>query len=51
MDPIESLDGMMTITVLRPCRFGKKCKNRDCPNAHLEGNSGMAVTQYSVDAA
>ncbi len=21
----------------RPCRFGKKCKKRDCPNAHPEG--------------
>ena len=33
---LETLN-RMTMSALRPCRFGRKCKKRDCPNAHLEG--------------
>jgi len=28
---------MLQLKATQPCRFGKRCKKRDCPNAHLEG--------------
>lgn len=28
---------ILQLKATQPCRFGKKCKKRDCPNAHLEG--------------
>eukprot|EP00930_Biecheleria_cincta_P023542 TRINITY_DN16998_c0_g1_i2.p1 TRINITY_DN16998_c0_g1~~TRINITY_DN16998_c0_g1_i2.p1 ORF type:complete len:471 (-),score=101.04 TRINITY_DN16998_c0_g1_i2:65-1267(-) len=28
---------MLQLKATQPCRFGKRCKKRDCPNAHVEG--------------
>lgn len=28
---------MLQLKATQPCRFGKRCKKRDCPNAHPEG--------------
>jgi len=28
---------MLQLKATQPCRFGKRCKKRDCPNAHTEG--------------
>lgn len=28
---------MLRIKATQPCRFGRRCKRRDCPNAHPEG--------------
>lgn len=28
---------VLQLKATQPCRFGKRCKKRDCPNAHTEG--------------
>jgi len=28
---------ILQLKATQPCRFGKRCKKRDCPNAHTEG--------------
>merc|ERR1719240_390993 len=30
---------MRAIKATQPCRFGRMCKKRDCPNMHSEGRS------------
>ncbi|OLP85104.1 Poly(U)-specific endoribonuclease [Symbiodinium microadriaticum] len=34
---------ILQLKATQPCRFGKKCKKRDCPNAHPEGLGAVAA--------